>query len=445
MTGTIRRAVAALFCVGDEVMLVRRQDHARAFPGYWACPGGKVEPDEALAPPRTAYCGLDMQLLGALARELNEELGFDLHLSKAEVYELGIATTPPGVGRRFETTFFRIDLASKPAFRLDLREHSHMRWASARTFWQEYLAGQLLCVSAQQQLLRTLAADPQAREVPDLGERPGQDQGLNLSEPICGLRILPLRSHTLPPATHTNAFLLGEPGCDLQLVDPSPGDADEYAKLKTFLQQWGRPQRLVLTHHHPDHHQHAPQLAREWNLPLAMSADTRQRIEQRWGPSYLAGVSTQILAEGDILCTSRGVEVNVIAVPGHDAGQLAFMPKDRCWMITGDLYQGVGTVVIAQPEGHMGTYFRTLKKVIQLGPAVTVPSHGMALPGTRQIRLTLEHRQKRESHIQALWAQGLDVEAILQQEYADVPRALWPLARCNIEAHLQKIREDRMS
>lgn len=445
MTGTIRRAVAALFCVGDEILLVRRQDHARAFPGYWACPGGKVEPNEALAPPRAAYCGLDMELLGALARELSEELDFDLHRSDAQVQPLGVATTPPGVGRRFATAFFRIDLGSKPELHLDLREHSHMRWASARVFWQEYLAGDLLCVSAQQQLLRTLASDPQAKVIPSLGERPGQNHGLNLSEPIHGLRILPLRSHTLPPATHTNAFLLGEPGQDLQLIDPSPCDAAEYARLQSFLDDWGRPQRLVLTHHHPDHHQQAPKLARDWGLPLAMSADTQERIQQRWGQDYLAGLRIETLSEGDVLCTSRGRPVEVVAVPGHDAGQLAFMPDDRRWMITGDLYQGVGTVVIAQPEGQMGTYFDTLRKVLDLSPAVTVPSHGMALPGTRQIQLTLEHRQKRESHIKTLAAQGMDVEAILQREYAAVPQALWPLARCNIEAHLQKIREEQMS
>lgn len=445
MSGTIRRAVAALFCVDDEILLVRRQDHARAFPGYWACPGGKVEPTEALAPPRASYCGLDMELIGALARELREELGFDLHRSDVSVFELGVATTPPGVGRRFATTFFRINLARKPNFTLDLREHSHMRWASAEVFGKEYLAGELLCVSAQQQLLRALAAQPSATDIPELGVRPGQEYGLNLSEPIYGLRILPLRSHTLPPATHTNAFLLGEPGEDLQLIDPSPCDAEEYAKLQSFLTAWGRPQRLVLTHHHPDHHQQAPQLAREWDLPLAMSLDTQQRIARRWGNDYLAGICIHTLCEGDTLCSSRGRAVKVVAVPGHDAGQLAFLPDDHRWMITGDLYQGVGTVVIAQPEGHMATYFRTLEKVLELDPAVTVPSHGMALPGTRQIQLTLEHRQKREAHIRALSEQCLDVEAILQQEYAAVPKALWPLARCNIESHLQKIREEQMS
>jgi len=49
-----------------------------------------------------------------------------------------------------------------------------------------------------------------------------------------------------------------------------------------------------------------------------------------------------------------------------DEGQLALMPENRAWCIVSDLYQGVGTVVIAAPEGNMRKYFASLRKVIDL-------------------------------------------------------------------------------
>ena len=135
--------------------------------------------------------------------------------------------------------------------------------------------------------------------------------------------------------------------------------------------------------------------------------------------------------------------MRAVAVPGHDAGHLAILPEGREWMIVGDLYQGVGTVVIARPEGNMRDYLASLEKVLALAPAATVPSHGIALPGTLQIERTLAHRRERERAIEALRQQGLDADAIVARLYQAVPKALWGLARMNVEAHLEKLALDR--
>ncbi len=439
-----RRAVAGLLCAQGEVLLVKRHVNAPAFPGYWACPGGKVEKHEAPPPAREAFCGLESETLAALQREFVEELGIDIYQLPCTISRLGNAVTPASSPRRFDTDFFRIDLAAKPDITLDTHEHLCMRWDSASTFWAEYLAGDLLCVAPLQRLLEQLSTQPDATMVPGLGHRPGRELGLDLVEPLHGLRILPLRSNTLPPATHTNCFILGDTPANTVLVDPSPGSPEVYAQLTGFLDSWGQPSSIFITHHHPDHHERAPQLARELGVPLQMSAATRANIDRRWGPSYLEGIDIQLLGDGDTLCTWKAQPVRLIAVPGHDNGHMALMPDSAHWMIVGDLYQGVGTVVIGRPEGNMGEYFASLRKVIALRPGVTVPSHGIALPGTLQVERTLQHRQQREDRIRSLHEQGHDVDAILAREYAQVPKALWPLARMNIEGHLEKIDAERM-
>ena len=130
------------------------------------------------------------------------------------------------------------------------------------------------------------------------------------------------------------------------------------------------------------------------------------------------------------------------AVPGHDAGQMALMPDNKTWMIVGDLIQGIGTVVIAQPEGDMGAYFNTLQWVIDQDPKVILPSHGQAMGSTFRIAETLRHRQMREQQVLALHQGGTPPQGMVELIYAGVDKRLWGLARMNIDCHLQKLADE---
>src|SRR3546814_20810533 len=86
------------------------------------------------------------------------------------------------------------------------------------------------------------------------------------------------------------------------------------------------------------------------------------------------------------------------------------MPYDLAWCIVGDLIQGIGTVVIAKPEGDMRKYFATLERLIALNPRVIIPSHGMALGTVYRLEETLKHRRQREQQVLSLWREGKDLE-----------------------------------
>jgi endoribonuclease LACTB2 len=134
--------------------------------------------------------------------------------------------------------------------------------------------------------------------------------------------------------------------------------------------------------------------------------------------------------------------VRALAVPGHDEGQLALMPEDRAWCIVGDLIQGVGTVVIHKPEGNMRRYFESLTRIIELDPAVIIPSHGLAMGTVFRLQETLAHRRKREATVLAMQRAGQSMEQMLGAMYAGLDPRLVPLAQQNIEAHLDKLREE---
>ena len=61
-----------------------------------------------------------------------------------------------------------------------------------------------------------------------------------LIESLRGVRMILVRSHTLPPATHTNCFLLGDDGAHRVLVDPSPCSTAEMERLLARVAELGR-------------------------------------------------------------------------------------------------------------------------------------------------------------------------------------------------------------
>lgn len=442
----IREAVTVVLECGDDIFMVRRQPGLASFPGYWAFPGGKVDPDDALPPPRAGalFQGFETRLLEALARELREEVGFDLDHAAAggEVTALhlfGTALTPAIVPARFNTWFYRVHLRNRPQIVLDTGEVDHGRWATPATLAQEYAEGRLLLAPPTIAAIRLLAAGG--------GRQPGlialdthHEQRLPLIESIAGLRLIPVRSNTLPPAIHTNCFVLGDEGTHRVLVDPSPWNDDELDALYERVRGMGIGE-VFLTHHHPDHHERADVLARRLGVGVALSADTSERIAEFY-PPFFEGLTQRIVGDGEEIVRWLGRPVRALAVPGHDQGQLALMPDDRAWCIVGDLIQGIGTVVIHKPEGNMRAYFDSLQRIIDLDPKVIVPSHGMAMGTAFRLQETLRHRRLREAAVLQLHQAGNSLDDMLKSIYQGLDPRLLPLARQNIESHLDKLREE---
>ncbi|HUS24247.1 MAG TPA: MBL fold metallo-hydrolase [Candidatus Binatia bacterium] len=448
----VHDAVTAVLTHGADVYITRRQPYLAAFPGYWAFPGGKVDATDLDTPLdadlRAGFLGAQPpRLLRALARELSEEIGLDLFAAVRagqvrSLALLGEVTTPAFAQLRYRTWCYRVDFRERPALTLHPAEASHEEWAPAGLLRERFERGSLLVAPPTRAIIERLAAHPDADTVPGLVLPQVFESVVPWTEPLAGLRILLVRSQTLPPADRTNAFLIGDPGARRVLVDPSPIDDAELERLAAVAEELGGVDEIFLTHHHPDHRDRADVLARRWRVPLGMSADTHQRIAQKTGGRFFEGVETRTYREGDRLTEWLGEPVLLHEVPGHDEGQLAPMPRCRQWCVVGDLIQGIGTVVIAAPEGHMGKYFRSLGRVIADDPAVIVPSHGLALGGTHYLKQTLAHRRAREQQVRALHAAGKSPAEMVPAIYPRLDPLLLPLARMNVDSHLQKLREE---
>ncbi|MBF0351100.1 MAG: MBL fold metallo-hydrolase [SAR324 cluster bacterium] len=447
VSSLVRPSVSAIIIAGDQLFMIRRQNYLRAFPGYHAFPGGVIDPEDSEnAEIPDCPQNIPMDHFHALCRELKEELGFDLlnALQKGLIHEIspfGNALTPASNPVRYQTCFYKLVLSEKMRFLPDAGEIAWSGWATPRDFLKEYESGKILAVPPTLVAVERLAEDITVSGTGRLNPAVSPDEIFAIPF-LSGIWQLMVASETLPPASTTNAFILGDSPGRRFLIDPSPNSELEYQRLCRSLAKH-EIDGIFLTHHHPDHHQQSTRLARDLDKTMLLSHDTFQRIKEKWGRRYFRGVSVELVQEGCQLTWWKGQPVRVFEIPGHDEGQLGLAPDSMEWFLVGDLIQGLGTVVIASPEGNMKKYFESMERVISLNPAVIMPSHGIPSRGTTLLENTLKHRRMREKQILELLQSGKNRIQILKTLYQDIPRLLYPLAWKNINAHLDKLQEEQ--
>lgn len=240
-----------------------------------------------------------------------------------------------------------------------------------------------------------------------------------------GIRVLALRTPTLPPAAHTNVYLVGPDVGPVAVVDPGSPYGDQQQVLDEVLEPIGIS-RVLLTHHHGDHAGGAAHLAARWNVPIAAHAATARRLAGRVTVS-------QVLDHGDQIDGAT-----CVFTPGHAEGHLCFAIGDA--IIAGDMVAGLGTILIDPSEGDMALYMESLRVLRARPQAMLLPAHGPAIPdGHAKLTEYLAHRQMREDRVVAALGSANTVDDLVAQAYSDTPRVLWPLAQRSLLAHLSKL------
>lgn len=425
----MRESVSAILICEDEVFTVKRQNHLNVFPGYEAFPGGKVDKT-------------DENILAALARELEEELGFDLESSEQagqvrKVQYLGLAITPSFNPYRFKNHYYKVFLNSKPNFVVDEGEASHWGWSTPERVLLDFDKGELLTVPVFNNVLMNLQKNLISEKVVDFSPIESSDF-VPLLQPVSEIwQLLPL-SKTFPPANRTNSFIIGDVSERRLLIDPSPESEEELIKYLSLADSIGFDE-IFITHHHPDHYEFAIDIARERSIKVHISEDSFNRIKKKEGTNFFENIQISHPKEKDIITKWKGEDVSIYEVPGHDEGQLALAPSSMKWFLVSDLIQTIGTVVIGGDEGDMKKYFSSLERVIKLGPKVVLPSHGIAIGGVNKLKDTLKHRKFREEQIDKLWIDGKNENDILEEVYEGLEPRLERYALKTIRAHLIKL------
>jgi endoribonuclease LACTB2 len=261
-----------------------------------------------------------------------------------------------------------------------------------------------------------------------------------------GVRMMSVRTPTLPPATHTNVFLVGTG--DAVLVEPASPYPEELDRIVAWVDDARRDgltvRAILATHHHPDHIGGAVALRERLGLPLWAHGGTIARLDGRVP-------FDRALEDGERIELEGATDVSLVAVhtPGHAPGHLCFLEPSSGLMIAGDMVAGIGTILIAPDEGDMGAYLSSLHRMVEAGGTTLLPAHGGPIPDAAAcVDHYVAHRLAREQRVlDALGAHpdGASPTELLPGAYDDAPRPFWPLAAQSIEAHLLKLeREGRV-
>lgn len=444
MEPTVRQAAAAMLyretAEGARVYLARRSPEARFFPGYYAFVGGGLSRSDGAPGEEPTY-------RRCVVRELEEELA--VRLEPEDLRPAGRLLTPDFVPIRYDTRYY-----AAPCPHQDPRpappELVGGRWFRPDEALELWDRGEILLASPVLLVLRTLRE--KGLEA-GLREWAGVDTAGQDNEPYIevrpGVRFLPLRGPTLPPARTTNTLVVGAGGREagVYVVDPGAPDGEDRDRLEELVerhtQAWGPLRAILLTHHHTDHAGAAGRLAERFRAPIRAHPETRRRLASEWPWGADVGDGER-LPVGTHPATGDPVVLRAIHTPGHAPGHLAFLEERSRTLLAGDMVAGLGTILVDPEEGDMGAYMRSLERLRELAPAVVLPGHGpFSDHPDRMLQGHLDHRRTREERVLgALSAEPRSTDALLAEVYDDVPEAYHPYAARSLLAHLRKLQEE---
>ena len=459
-----------------QIFWARRGEQLAFLGGFHAFPGGQRDLEDGETPVENCADAETAAMIACAARELFEELGVLVargaeHLTKGQLASVlddlnsrrmafpqllahyglrldardftyaGRWVTPPFSPRRFDTWFFLVRCPRKQEPRVLTAEFEPGEWTRATEAVGRWERAEALVAPPVLHALKVLQAGLNEDTVERFLSVPqAQRQPVRRIEFMPGFICFPLRTPTKPPATHTNAYIVGHQ--ELVILDPGSPDADEQAELAAcvdgLIAEGRRVREIILTHHHPDHVAGVGALRQHLGVGVAAHRQTAESLRSRVQVDRFIEDGDEINLAGQPALTLRAMHT-----PGHTRGHLSFYEARTGALITGDNILGLGSVLIDPPEGNMRDYLASLERYRALLPNVKVlfGGHGPAVAAPRaKIEEYIAHRLEREGNIlRAVRAGASSPPEIVARVYTDVNPKAHALAERAVLAHLEKL------
>jgi ribonuclease/clavin/mitogillin len=452
---------------GLEVLLGLRVSTMKAFPDTWAFPGGGVSRRDVVGMEAASLSRLDDGddlARFAACREMAEELGWvwdggalkevptdvrrrlleereawndvvqdHLAVDPTALQVISRRTTPPFGPMQFENTFLHLhlgDAALTPPLDLEPQtEFERMVWNTVDEHLRAWRSHERRIAPPVASLLMHLEGlldehngDGGAAMTTLAQRRPGRE-AIHFAH---GVQVHPVPTATLPPADHTNAYLIGPVGGPTVIVDPALRHREDMEVLADVMdRRGGTVMAVVYTHGHGDHLGDEGLLREAFDAPI-------------WG-HRLGGMRVDRALEDGEVIDLDGDRWTVLHTPGHHPGHLCL--HGAAGLVAGDMVAGVGTILIPSAEGDMQAYLEQLERLRALQPHLIFPSHGPVITTPDAVLSHyLRHRRARHERVLEAVRSGHHVAMeIATFAYADSPDAHPGLALDQTRSHLTSL------
>jgi glyoxylase-like metal-dependent hydrolase (beta-lactamase superfamily II) len=262
--------------------------------------------------------------------------------------------------------------------------------------------------------------------------------------------VFPLKTETLPPATHTNCFIVGRK--KFVVIDAAARDASEQRKLfelvDSLIEKGFVCREIIVSHLHPDHFGGETALKNHLEvkfglkIPITAHEMTAESLRGKVEIEKYIEDDEQIELEDE---NGESFQLTALHAPGHARGHLCFYDEEKGFLLSSDNVVGTGTVVIAPPEGNMTEYLESLERMKNLSNLrFLCGSHGSAVYDARgKIEEYIAHRLKREKQVLKAYENGAKTAGeIVETVYGGLKTELIKYAKKSVEAHLEKLKRD---
>lgn len=245
-------------------------------------------------------------------------------------------------------------------------------------------------------------------------------------------------AHNPSPFTFhgTGTYLVGNG--EVAVIDPGPAQPAHVAALLEAM-DGEQVSHIVVTHTHRDHSPAAATLEALTGAPThGYGPHPRhegwQQVEEGADYDFVPDVR---LHDGERLAGGDWT-LQAVHTPGHTSNHLCFALAEERALFCGDHVMGWSTSVIAPPDGDMGAYLHSLRRLLMRDDRRYYPTHGAPVEAPHElVRAFIRHRERREQQVLECLADDVSVvPEMVHRMYPGLDRRLLPAAGCSVLAHL---------
>ncbi len=339
----------------------------------------------------------------------------------------GRLVTPEQAPIRFDARFFIAPMPEGQAVFPDPTEVVDWLWITPTGALERARAKDLDVPIPTLAILQGLAEIPGYEQVLGGVQRPRMVDAEELSPLVTVVRS---PNPGLMTGGGTNTYIVGRG--EVAIIDPAVPDPVYIERVAREAGNHGRATIVLITHSHFDHLGGVVPLVEQMRMEVAAFGEFGD-------PTFV----TRTLTDGETIKVG-GATLRALHTPGHASDHLCFFLEEEQSLFAGDVVAGFGTTVISPPDGNLRDYMHTLERLRSLEPSRIHPGHGPVVEdGKTKLDEYISHRRDRERQVLDALRAGLhEIPAMVKQIYAEVPKALHPMAERSVLAHLEMLEAD---